>query len=168
MVSAASWPVWAWLAVQRLMELSSARANERALRLAGGVEHSPGHYPLLVAFHAAFLAALGAAIARGARLDAEGSPWLAVFAAGQALRFFSIHALGPAWTTRIWTLPGRAPTRSGPYRLLRHPIYLAVFLEVLALPMAYGLARFALAAAALNAALLLVRIRAEERAWASP
>lgn len=163
-MSAASWGLWLYLGAQRLWELSRARANERAMRAQGGVEHAAGHYPAMFAFHAVFFAVLAAALSRGARLGPRSGPWLALFAAAQLLRFWSVASLGPAWSTRIWTVPGRVPVRSGPYRFLRHPIYCAVIAEIAAVPMSFGLAGAAVALSVANAAILAVRVRAEDRA----
>jgi len=82
----------------------------------------------------------------------------------QALRWWAVASLGDRWSTRVVVLPGAAPVTRGPYRWLRHPNYLAVILEVACLPLTYGAWRTALAFSAANAALLGVRIRAEERA----
>ena len=50
---------------------------------------------------------------------------------------------------------------SGPYRLLRHPNYLAVVVEGAALPLVHTAWATALGFTVLNAALLTVRIRVE-------
>jgi methyltransferase len=52
---------------------------------------------------------------------------------------------------------------TGPYRWIRHPNYLAVSLEFLALPLAGGAWLSALALSAIDAAVLADRIRHEER-----
>ena len=59
---------------------------------------------------------------------------------------------------------GAAPVTGGPYRFLRHPNYLAVVLEMAAVPLIHGAWLTALVFSALNAALLAHRIPAEERA----
>ena len=82
----------------------------------------------------------------------------------QALRWWAIAALGPRWNVRIVFVPGEAPVTSGPYRFLRHPNYLAVALELFSLPLVGGAWICAALFSALNAGLLWVRIRAEERA----
>jgi methyltransferase len=88
-----------------------------------------------------------------------------VFAAAQLLRYWAITTLGPRWNTRILIIPGLAPVRHGPYRYLRHPNYVAVALELLAIPLIFNAWLTALIATLLNAALLLlIRIPAEEKA----
>jgi len=158
-----------WLALlllERLAELLLSRRNVRAGLAAGGWEAGRGHYPLLVAFHATFLAACLAEPLLWPR------PWppaaalagLAGAALAQGLRWWAVASLGGRWTTRILVLPGRPLVRRGPYRWLPHPNYLAVALEVLAVPLIGGAVVTAMVASAVNALLLTVRIRAEERA----
>lgn len=149
---------------QRLAELAVARRNTRGLVAAGAVEHGAGHYGLIVLLHAGWLAALALTVPWG---RPPSWPWLALFIAMQPLRLWILASLGRHWTTRIIVLPGAAPVARGPYRWLRHPNYLLVAVEILALPAAFGAWTLALTASLLNAALLLlVRIPAEERALA--
>jgi len=154
------------VALERLAELAVSRRNARRLLLAGGVEVGRGHYPAMVAFHAALLAACFAepALWPGPWPAQVAVPAAALLLLSQALRWWAVASLGGRWSTRVIALPGAAPVRSGPYRWLRHPNYLAVVVEVSALPLAAGAWRTAIAATVLNAALLAVRVRAEERA----
>ena len=149
---------------QRLAELVYARFNEVRLRRAGGVEHGASHYPLIVALHAAWLAGLWFA-ASGTRPDYG---WLAVFLLLQGLRGWILLTLGPRWTTRVIVLPDAPPIRKGPYRFLSHPNYAVVAAEIFVLPMAFGLVTYALIFSVLNAAVLAVRIRAENAALRGP
>lgn len=162
---AGAWTLVIYLGLQRLGELRSASSNERRLKGAGAVEHGRAHYPVLVAFHAAFFAVLAAACVRGAALGPRSAPWLGLFAAAQGLRYWAVRSLGGRWTTRIWTVPGEKPVVAGPYRWLRHPIYAAVAGEVAALPLALGLPAAAAVFTAGDALLLSIRIRTENRAW---
>jgi methyltransferase len=159
------WPhlVVGLVALERIAELIHSRRNTTALLARGGRESGAEHYPLFVLLHAAWLAAL----AVFARPDA--SPdwfWLAVFVLLQAARLWVIATLGPYWTTRIVTVPGASPVRSGPYRFLRHPNYLIVAIEIPALSLALGEPAVALLFGALNLALLGYRIRVEDAARA--
>jgi methyltransferase len=152
------------VAVQRLCELILARHNTRRLLAAGGVEHGAGHYPFIVLVHGAWLAALFVLVPE----DSTPNPWLlAFFLSLQAARIWVIVSLGGRWTTRIVTVPGRGPIRDGPYRYLRHPNYAIVILEIAVLPLAFGAWEMALVFSLLNAAILRVRIRAENAAWAA-
>jgi len=152
--------ILALVTAQRLIELVLARRNTDRLIAAGAIETGRSHYPLIVLLHAAWLAALW--------WLAPGQPvsWLLVglFALLQLARVWVIASLRRRWTTRIITLPGEERVRSGPYRFVDHPNYLIVALEIALLPLAFGLVRVALVFSVLNAAMLAVRIRAENRA----
>jgi len=89
---------------------------------------------------------------------------LAVFVALQAFRVWILATLGPRWTTRIIVLPGQPLVASGPYRYFSHPNYAVVSAEIAVLPLALHLPVLALIFTLLNAAVLIVRIRAEARA----
>ena len=91
-------------------------------------------------------------------------PMLAVVAGTQALRWWCVRTLGPQWNTRIVVVPGLPLIARGPYRLLRHPNYVAVVLEVAALPLVHTAWVTAIAFSALDAVVLSVRIPAEQRA----
>ncbi len=152
--------VLAAVSAQRLAELVYARSNEARLKSAGGVEHGAAHYPLIVALHAAWLIGLWLlAISTRPHLG-----WLVLFLLLQSLRVWVLATLGQRWTTRIVVLPGKAPIRSGPYRLLSHPNYAVVIAEIFVLPMAFGLTAYALIFSVLNAVVLAIRIRAENEA----
>ncbi|MBL8671803.1 MAG: hypothetical protein JNK11_14190 [Alphaproteobacteria bacterium] len=157
------WAQWIVLlvALQRLAELALARRNARALLAAGAQEHGHGHYPAIVALHAAWLAALFLAVPPG---QAPDWPWLAAFVLLQAGRAWAIAALGRRWTTRVIVLPGAPLVRVGPYRFMRHPNYAVVALEIVILPLAFGAFGLAAAFGVANAALLAWRIRIEDAA----
>jgi methyltransferase len=153
------------VALERLAELRLSERNARRALARGGVEHGRGHYPAMVALHAAFLACCAAeALAFPAPPPAVALAPVGGAVAAQGLRWWAVAALGERWSTRVVVVPGSAPVTGGPYRWLRHPNYLAVVLEVACLPLAWGSWRTALLFSLANAALLRVRIRAEERA----
>jgi methyltransferase len=151
------------VAAQRLGELALSARNVRALRLAGAVEVGRGHYPVIVALHVAWLAALVLAV------PAETPPKpliLGLYIVLQPIRIWSIISLGPYWTTRVMTMPGAALARRGPYRFLRHPIYAVVVGEIALLPLAFGAWRIAASFSLANLGLLAWRVRVEDRALA--
>lgn len=158
------------LAAERAVEQVVSRRNARRLLAAGGVEVAGGHYPAMVAFHALFLLAAFVEPLLWPAAWVAGWPAAAALAAlgvalaAQALRWWAVAALRGRWTTRVVVVPGAAPVTGGPYRFLRHPNYLAVVLELLAVPLIGGAVVTALLATLGNAILLAVRIPAEERA----
>ncbi len=151
-----------FVTAERLVELWYARRNTAALMAQGAVEFGASHYPLIVAMHALWLAGLWIG---GWDSPVEGD-WLAVFLAIQVLRVWTLATLGRRWTTRIVVLPTAPLVRRGPYRFMSHPNYAVVVGEIAVLPLCLGMPIYAAAFTALNAAVLFVRIRAEDAALA--
>ncbi|MFC7537310.1 isoprenylcysteine carboxyl methyltransferase family protein [Sphingomonas sp. GCM10030256] len=161
------WPaiaILAFVTLQRLAELALARSNTARLLAAGAREFAPGHYPLIVGVHASWLTALWW-LAPGRPIH---WPLLALFALLQLGRIWVIRTLGPRWTTRIIVLPGAPLVTGGPFRFVSHPNYLVVIGEIAVLPLVFGLWQVAAVFTLLNAAVLFVRIRAENAALAGP
>jgi methyltransferase len=156
------------VAAARLAELRLASRNRRWLLARGAVEAGAGHYPAMVALHAVWLAACPAEVwlLRRPLVPPLAAAMLVLLAGAMALRYWVIRTLGDRWTTRILVLPGAPRIESGPFRHLRHPNYLAVALEILALPLVHTAWFTAAVSTAANAALMAVRIPAEERALA--
>ncbi|MEV8444229.1 isoprenylcysteine carboxyl methyltransferase family protein [Streptomyces parvus] len=157
------------VAAERLAELVVARRNTRWSLARGGVESGREHYPAMVALHTALLAGCLAEVHLADRPFPPVLGWVMVAAvvAAQALRWWCIRALGPRWNTRVIVVPGLPRVTGGPYRWLSHPNYVAVAAEGLALPLVHGAWVTALVFTALNAALMVVRIRCEDGALAS-
>jgi methyltransferase len=152
--------ILALVTLQRLGELWLSNRNTRRLLAQGAREYGAAHYPMIVALHAMWLIALW--------WLAPGRPinfvWLAIFALLQLARIWVLATLGPRWTTRIIVLPGAPLIRRGPYRFFSHPNYLVVVGEIAVLPLVFALWRLALLFSLLNAAVLAIRIREENRA----
>ena len=145
---------------QRGGELVLSYYNTRALMARGAVEVAPRHYPLMVAVHATWLIALWV-FGHDAPVN---TPALIFYLLLQGLRLWVMRTLGPRWTTRIIVPPGQPLVTAGPYRYLAHPNYLVVAGEIAVLPLMLGLPRMAALFTFLNAAVLAIRIRAENRA----
>jgi methyltransferase len=155
------------VAAQRLLELVLARRNEHRTRARGAVERGRGHYPFLVALHALWLiSTLVEGLLRGPESPTLWPLPLALFLLMQPLRYWAIFSLGENWNTKILIVPGTKLVRRGPYRCLNHPNYVAVVVEILTFPLVFGAWITALVFTALNATLLYVRIREEDRALA--
>jgi methyltransferase len=152
--------VLGYVSLERLFELVFAGRNTRRLRAMGAREHGQGHYPLMVGLHAAWLVTLWV-MARDREPELF---WLALYVLLQAARIWVLATLGPRWTTRIITVPGEDLAKEGPYRFLNHPNYWVVIGEIAVLPLVFGLPWVALIFTILNAAILSIRIRHENRA----
>ncbi|MGW6538131.1 isoprenylcysteine carboxyl methyltransferase family protein [Streptomyces sp. NPDC055051] len=154
------------VAAERVVELVVARRNAAWTLARAGVEHGRGHYPVMVVLHTALLACclLEPVLAGRPFLPALGWSMAALVLLAQALRWWCITTLGPYWNTRVIVVPGTTPITGGPYRLLRHPNYTAVVVEVAALPLTHSAWLTATVFSAANAALLTVRLRSENAA----
>lgn len=155
--------------VERVAELIVSKRHAAAIRARGGVEYGAGHYPFMVALHAALLAGcfVEPVVANRGFVPALGWPMLAVVVAAMALRWWCIATLGDQWNTRVIVAPSLPLVTGGPYRWLRHPNYVAVVAEGAALPLVHTAWVTAVVFAVLNAALLTVRIRVENAALAT-
>ena len=157
------WPAVAilgFVTLQRLVELMIANRNTKRLLARGAREFGRSHYPLIVALHVAWLAALW--------WWAPGRPiniaLLVLFAILQLGRIWVITTLGERWTTRIIVLPDAPLVTSGPYRVVDHPNYWIVAAEIVVLPLVFGLIEIAAVFSMLNLIILHVRVEQENRA----
>jgi methyltransferase len=154
--------ILALVTLQRAAELVAARRNTRNLLTRGAVELASGHYPLVVAVHAGWLISLWVF----GRDQPVNTIALAAYLALQGLRGWVFWTLGARWTTRIIVLPGERLVSTGPYRYLSHPNYAVVVGEIAVLPLVLQLPWIAAIFTILNAGVLAIRIRAENRALA--
>lgn len=159
----------ALVVVERLFELRLSQHNLDWARERGGVERGGGHFPVMVGLHTLFLVACPLEVWL---LDRPLIPALALamgalLVATMGLRYWAVRTLGRRWTTRVVVVPGLPAVTGGPYRFLRHPNYLAVVLEGIALPLIHTAYLTAALFTVANAALLAVRIPTEEAALAA-
>jgi methyltransferase len=149
--------------LERTAELVISSYNTRELRARGAFEVAPRHYPLIVAVHAVWLISLWV-LGRDQPVNVVALTGYLVL---QGLRFWVMWTLGSRWTTRIIILPGQPLVSGGPYRFLPHPNYAVVAGEIMLLPMVLDLPLLAAVFTVLNAAVLAIRIAAENRALAA-
>jgi methyltransferase len=152
--------ILAWVTLQRAAELALSRHNTNRLIAQGAREHSPGHYPLIVTVHLAWLCSMWLL----APVRSINVFWLAMFVLIEIARFWVMASLGSRWTTRIIILPGAPLVSRGPYRWINHPNYWVVTAEIVVLPLVFGLRQVALIFALLNALIISIRIREENQA----
>jgi methyltransferase len=156
----------ALVGLERLVEMRISRRNAAWSRAQGAQEHGAGHYPTMVALHTSLLVAAVAEVwvldRRPSRALAATS--LALVATTMGLRYWVIGTLGHRWNTRVLVLPEDQLVIAGPFRYVRHPNYVAVTVEVAALPLVHSAFGTAVVFTLANAALLKVRIRVEDEA----
>ena len=157
-------PVWylgllGLVGIQRVRELVISRRHSIAL---GGTASAPRSYPAIVAAHIGLLTLPVIEIAATRRKPHPSAVWVGLLVAATGLRWWSIQSLGTAWNVRAQVAEDFKPVTTGPYRYIRHPNYLALVIEFVALPMAGGAWRSAIGLSLVNGLALWDRIRAEE------
>jgi methyltransferase len=149
-----------------ITEARRASTNERAQRLRGGIEPPDDVYQLMqIAYPGLFVAML----AEGAIRDAmPAGEWfiagLTVFIVAKILKWWAIATLGSFWTFRVIVVPGSSSVDSGPYRIMRHPNYVAVVGEIVGVAMMMRAVVSGPLALVAFGTLLLRRIAVENRA----
>ena len=156
---------------ERIVELVISRRHAAWAFAHGGVESNRQQMPWMIALHVGLLLGALAEVWLLGRpfIPALGWPMLVIVLLCQAGRYGVIHDLGRLWNTRIIVVPGMPLVRAGMYRWgwLRHPNYVIVAIEGVALPLVHTAWITAVVFTALNAVLLLgFRIPAEEKALA--
>jgi len=143
---------------ERVVELVISKRNAAKAFAAGGVEYGHRHFPFMVALHTGLLLACLAEVFFLERpfIPWLGWPMLVIVLACQAGRYWCIASLGDQWNTRVIVIPGAARVRArGLYRWLKHPNYVIVAIEGIALPLVHTAWITALVFTVLNAILLL-------------
>lgn len=154
---------------ERLGELIISTRNARWAFERGGIEFGARHFPAMVALHTGLLLSALAEVWLLQRpfIPLLGWPVLILALACQLGRYWVIWTLGPQWNTRVIVVPGLGRVTRGPYRWswLKHPNYLIVVIEGVALPLVHTAWVTAILFTVLNAVLLLrFRIPTEDRA----
>ncbi|KIG17912.1 hypothetical protein DB30_02340 [Enhygromyxa salina] len=151
------------IALQRISELRLAKRNlQWALGNGGRLVVEP-HYWMFFVLHTGWLLAWPLeAWLRGPERAEFWWVFLVGFGLAAVLRYWAIASLGRRWNTKIVVFDQQPLVRRGPYRLLSHPNYLAVALELVCVPLIFNAWWTAAVCTLLNAALLLgLRIPAE-------
>jgi methyltransferase len=148
----------------RLVELRISRRRQRALAARGARSARDPVFPAMVALHTGVLVASALEVVTLHRpfLPAVGLPALALLALSTGLRWWVIATLGAHWNVRVVDSLSLGVVATGPYRYVRHPNYVAVFVELLALPLVHTAWLTAIVGTALHALVLGRRIAAEE------
>lgn len=139
--------------------------NERMLRGRGAIEPPGDVYGAMRwAYPLCFMAMAIEGAVRGPWSPAVLAAGLVVFGFAKALKVWAIGTLGPRWTFRVLVLPGADLVRRGPYRFLRHPNYIAVLGEMAGVALTLNAPVTGALAFVGFGALVLARVRVEDRA----
>lgn len=151
--------------VQRIAELFISKRNEKYITSIGGKVLPETNYIFMVLLHTTWLIAL---LYCALRVPLEFHQYSFIlfttfFLLGQFFRISAITTLGKRWSTRVMILPEAPVIKSGLFKLVRHPNYVGVILEIAALPLIAGLWKIAAIYSLLNGIILFFRIRFEEK-----
>jgi methyltransferase len=154
------------LTLERLFELRLSQRHRQAVLARGGYEVGAEHFTMMSVMHSAFFVACASEVVLLKRPFHSPLGYIAMVAAllAQALRYWAIMTLGDRWNVRIIVDPKEAPIVTGPYRFVRHPNYVAVVIEMMAVPLIHGAYLTAIVFSLVNAGMLKIRITSEERA----
>lgn len=150
---------------QRLMELYVSNRNQQWLEAQGAIEYGREHYAYMIALHTLFICSLIAEYWFSS-LKQIDMVFLIVYLLLLAFKIWVLSSLGKYWNTRIFRVPGASPVKKGPYKLFKHPNYVVVVLEVAIIPLVFHLYYTAIIFSILNAVMLWVRIKVENKVWA--
>jgi methyltransferase len=148
----------------RLAEMRISRRRQRALAARGATKVAEPHFRWMVLLHSSVLAGAALEVWLLGRLfiPVLAIPMLALFGLSNALRWWVIHTLAGHWNVQVVDSIGLGVVTSGPYRWVRHPNYLAVFAELLALPLIHSAWLTALLGSLAHIWVLRQRIAVEE------
>lgn len=154
----------AWVGLTRLVELGISRRHQRQLASRRIGQRDDPQYPWMVALHAGVLvaAALEVVWLRRPFLPALAAPAALLFVLATGLRWWAIRSLGAHWNVQVMDSASLGVVAKGPFRWVRHPNYLGVFVEMTALPLIHTAWITALLAIAGNVWVLRNRLRVEE------
>ncbi|WP_028402753.1 isoprenylcysteine carboxyl methyltransferase family protein [Ectobacillus panaciterrae] len=159
---------FAFVVLQRIVELVIAKRNETRMKEKGAIEFGEGHYKYIVLLHISFLlSAAGEVLFFHKNISPLWPILLLAFTGTQLLRVWAISSLGPYWNTKIIVLPEAEIIKKGPYRFIRHPNYTVVILEILLIPLLFQAYFTAMLFSVLNIFVLHIRIQEEERVLAA-
>ena len=146
----------------RIGELILSRRNEKWLLQNGAIEYGQKHYPYIVTLHVLFIVSLIV-------------EYLITPAAHFSLFFFVLYllllafkasvitSLGKFWNTKIYHISGFPLIKKGVYNYIKHPNYLIVITEIAVIPLVFHLYYTAIVFTVLNAMMLSVRIKEENK-----
>ncbi len=154
-----------FLILQRLSELYISARNEKWLLSQGAVQYGQSHYPFMVTMHTLFIISIIVEYIWGNHSEFS-LLFLGLFLLVLSFKFWALSSLGKFWNTKIYRIPGVYPVKKGPYKIFKHPNYGEVVCEIAIIPLVFNLYYTAIIFSLLNAAMLTVRIREENKVWA--
>jgi methyltransferase len=151
-----------FIVLLRFGELLHSKKNEKWLIAQGAVEYGHNHYPIIIALHVLFIFSL--VIEYCLSPSAVLNPYfLFLYLVLIAIKVWVIFSLGKFWNTKIYRIQKYPLIKSGLYKYFSHPNYLIVSGEIAIIPLTFQLYYTACLFTVLNAIMLYVRIKVENR-----
>ncbi len=154
-----------FLIALRFGELYHSKHNERWLRANGAIEYGHRHYSYIVLLHTAFIASLIVEYCFRRNTDSFSPKFLFLYVLLLFIKIWIISSLGKYWNTKILRIPNSPAVHTGLYRVVKHPNYIIVIGEIAVIPMIFHLYITAIVFSVLNAIMLSVRIKEENKVW---
>lgn len=151
-----------FLILLRLGELLLARRNERWLLQQGAVEYGQRHYRYIVALHVLFFISLITEYIFTST-GYYSILLLVLYFLLLGFKAWTIFSLGRFWNTKILHISGYPLVKKGPYKFMKHPNYVIVIAEIALIPLIFHLYITAVVFSLLNAVMLYIRIKEENR-----
>jgi len=153
----------AFIILLRIGELLLSRRNEKWLLQNNAIEYGKKHYPVIVTLHVLFITSL--IVEYFMQPTASYIFFFLVFYFLLiALKIWIVLSLGKFWNTKIYHIQNIPLIKKGPYKIFKHPNYVIVIAEIIVIPLVYHLYYTAIAFSLLNAVVLFVRIKEENKA----
>lgn len=159
------------LAVMLMMlaEAIVSRSHERTLREQGAIEPPGDVYATMQwAYPGAFVLMAAEGVVAGPSATLISATGVILMAASKALKWWAMASLGVRWTFRVLIVPGAPLVTRGPYAIWRHPNYIAVAGEFLAMALMANARITGPVTTLLFSWLMWRRIRVEDRALRYP
>lgn len=147
----------------RIEELLLSKRNEKWLLQNGAVEYGRKHYPFIVVLHILFIISLILEYCTR-QTNSFSLFFVALYFLLLAFKGWVILSLGKFWNTKIYHISNIPLIKKGPYIYFKHPNYMVVIAEIAVIPLAFHLYYTAIIFTLLNAIMLFVRIKEENRA----
>ena len=151
-----------FIILQRITELVISKKNEIWLRAQGAIEYGQGHYILIVILHTLFIVSLITEYLYSGSLHTD-ILFLVIYLLLVAVKVWVISSLCRYWNTKIFRVPNAPLIKTGPYKLVKHPNYIIVVCEIGIIPLVFHLYYTAIIFSVLNAVMLYIRIREENK-----
>ncbi|MGG2028136.1 isoprenylcysteine carboxylmethyltransferase family protein [Gottfriedia sp. S16(2024)] len=157
--------IFLFIIIQRVIELSIAKKNEKKLKMRGALEFGQEHYKFFIILHSMFFISILIENYFIQYIEIGFLTFLLiVFVILQLARVWVISTLGERWNTKIIILPNEKLVKRGLYKYIKHPNYIIVTIELLVIPIMFHAYITTVIFSVCNLILLKVRIREENKA----